>query len=105
MTNQAALSLVADSAIGNGSGSATKWKSSRAFQDLLWRKWPAETDWPGKLDVYEAAAYCRVSPDLIRDSLTLGRDGKARLPHNRLGGIYRIRKVDLDCFGQVLGRG
>jgi hypothetical protein len=104
MNQQAALSLVTESAIAGGSGSATKWKSSRAFQDILWRKWPAEKDWPGKLDVYEAAAYCRVSPDLIRDSLTLGRDGKARLPHNRLGNIYRIRKADLDNFGQILGR-
>jgi hypothetical protein len=104
MNQQAALSLVADSAVAGGRGSATRWKSSREFQDGLWTKWPAETDWPGRLDVYEAAAYCRVSPDLIRDALTLGRDGKARLPHNKLGNIYRIRKSDLDVYGQVLGR-
>jgi hypothetical protein len=105
MNNPVALPFVANPAgIGGFRGCATRWKSSREYQDLLWKKWPTEVDWPGKLDVYEAAAYCRVSPDLIRDALTLGRDGRAKLPHSRLGIVYRIRKADLDCFGQVLGR-
>ncbi len=105
MNQPVAPSLLVDSAeIGGGRGRATKLKSSRDFQDILWKKWPAEADWPGRLDVYEAAAYCRVSPDLIRDALTTGRDGRAKLPHSRLGIVYRIRKADLDCFGRVLGR-
>jgi hypothetical protein len=93
-----------NAATGASRGRATKIKSSRRFQEELWQRWPAEADWPGRLNVYEAAAYCRVSPDLIRDALTLGRDGKSRLPHCRIGGIYRIRKADLEVFGQVLGR-
>ena len=105
MDQQVAFSLVPTPAkIGGGRGYTTKWKSSREFQDALWRKWPAESDWPGRLDVYEAAAYCRVSPDLIRDALTPGRDGRSKLAHKRIGVIFRIRKIDLDNFGQVLGR-
>jgi hypothetical protein len=85
-------------------GNATKSKSSRKFQIELWQQWPTEADWPGILDVYEAAAYRRVSPDMIRRALTLGRDSKSKLAHSRYGVAYRIRKVDLDNFGRVLGR-
>lgn len=76
-------------------------KSSAEWQDALWRKWPQESDWPGYLDVYESAAFLRVSPDTIRRALITGRDGRALLPHSRPAGIYRIRKEDLCAFGRV----
>jgi hypothetical protein len=79
-------------------------KSSTAWQDELWRRWPREEDWPARLDVYEAAAYLRLSPDSIRRALVQARDGRAKLAHQRIGSIYRIRRVDLDSFGKVDAR-
>jgi excisionase family DNA binding protein len=56
------------------------------------------------MDVYEAAAYLRVSPDTIRRAVVVARDGRARLAHQRLRSVYRFRKADLDAFGAVPGR-
>lgn len=88
----------------SGAGTATKIKSSSDWQIGLWQLWPREEVWPAKLDIYESAAYLRVSPDTIRRAVTVARDGKAQLAHQRVGAIYRIRKVDLDSFGAVRGR-
>ena len=79
-------------------------KASESWQGALWRRWPRGDCWPAKLDIYEAAAYLRVSPDTIRRALIVARDGRARLAHQRLGATYRIRKADLDTFGSVEGR-
>ena len=79
-------------------------KSSALWQDELWRRWPREEEWPARLDVYEAAAYLRLSPDSIRRALVQARDGRAKLAHQRIGSIYRIRRVDLDAFGKVDAR-
>jgi hypothetical protein len=84
--------------------SVQKYKSSEQYRDTLWRKYPAIDNWPQILDIYEAAAFLRVSPDTIRRALTCGRDGKARLAHSRPAGIYRIRTSDLLAFGRVEGR-
>lgn len=83
---------------------AAKIKATAEWQNDLWNRWPREDCWPAKMDVYEAAAYLRVSPDTIRRALIVARDGKARLAHQRLGALYRIRKIDLDVFGVVPGR-
>lgn len=79
-------------------------KASEAWQSELWVRWPREECWPAKLDIYEAAAYLRVSPDTIRRAVIVARDGRARLAHQRLGAVYRIRKSDLDTFGAIQGR-
>ncbi len=79
-------------------------KSSPIWQGELWRRWPREEDWPARLDVYEAAAYLRLSPDSIRRALVQARDGRAKLAHQRIGSIYRIRRIDLDAFGKVDAR-
>lgn len=84
--------------------SAKKLKSSDEWQSALWMRWPNESAWPVKLDIYEAAAYLRVSPDTIRRFLAVARDGKARLAHQRVGSVYRIRRVDLEALGSVAGR-
>jgi len=86
------------------SGSTAKIKATEAWQQTAWERWPREECWPAKMDVYEAAAYLRVSPDTVRRAVVVARDGKARLAHQRLGSIYRIRKVDLDSFGVIPGR-
>lgn len=83
---------------------AAKIKATAEWQNELWKRWPCEDCWPAKMDVYEAAAYLRVSPDTIRRAVTVARDGKARLAHQRLGALYRIRKIDLDAYGLVPGR-
>jgi excisionase family DNA binding protein len=83
---------------------SAKLKASAVWQDALWRRWPREDVWPAKMDVYEAAAYLRVSPDTIRRAVIVARDGKAKLAHQRLGSVYRLRKADLDAFGSVPGR-
>jgi excisionase family DNA binding protein len=83
---------------------SAKLKASAAWQDALWRRWPREACWPAKMDVYEAAAYLRVSPDTIRRAVVVARDGRARLAHQRLRSVYRFRKADLDAFGAVPGR-
>ena len=86
------------------SSTAAKIKASSTWQDRLWQNWPREECWPAKMDIYEAAAYLRVSPDTIRRAVVVARDGKARLAHQRLGSIFRIRKIDLDTFGVVPAR-
>lgn len=86
------------------SNATAREKSSSAWQDEQWRRWPNEDNWPARLDVYEAAAYLRLSPDTIRRALVPARDGKAKLAHQRIGSIYRIRRVDLDTFGKVEAR-
>ena len=52
-------------------------KASETWQSKLWLRWPREDCWPAKLDIYEAAAYLRVSPDTIRRALVVARDGRA----------------------------
>lgn len=89
---------------GGGRVAVAKQKATAAWQEELWRRWPREECWPAKLDVYEAAAYLRVSPDTIRRAVVVARDGKAKLAHQRLGSVYRFRKADLDEFGAVPGR-
>jgi len=88
----------------NGNVTAAKTKSTAEWQDSIWQRWPREECWPAKMDIYEAAAYLRISPDTIRRAVIVARDGKAGLAHQRLGSIYRIRKIDLDAFGVVPGR-
>ena len=83
---------------------AAQIKASSEWQDGLWQRWPREGFWPAKMDIYEAAAYLRVSPDTIRRAVTVARDGRARLAHQRLGSIYRIRKTDLDNLGAIAAR-
>ena len=87
-----------------GRVAVAKLKATAAWQEGLWRRWPSEECWPAKMDVYEAAAYLRVSPDTIRRAVVVARDGKARLAHQRLGSVYRFRKADLDEYGAVPGR-
>ncbi|WP_334319087.1 helix-turn-helix domain-containing protein [Termitidicoccus mucosus] len=89
--------------VGNNC-TAAKTKATAEWQNELWKRWPREECWPAKMDVYEAAAYLRVSPYTIRRAVTVARDGKARLAHQRLGALYRIRKIDLDAYGAVPGR-
>lgn len=79
-------------------------KRSREFQEALWRKWPTPADWPGTLDIYEAAAYKRIEYKSIWMACQPGRDGKARLEHQRFGNTYRISKAKLDAFGVVKER-
>ncbi len=79
-------------------------KQSREYQEEMWRKWPRFEDWPEVLDLYDSAAYLRASYSYVRDNCQIDRDGRAALRHKRLGKMYRIRKVDLDHFGQVHGR-
>ena len=90
--------------VDSGFSTAAKLKASTEWQTALWRRWPRDECWPAEMDVYEAAAYLRVSPDTIRRALVVARDGRARLAHQRLGSIYRIRKSDLDMFGVIPGR-
>lgn len=83
---------------------SAKLKASVTCQDALWRRWPREDCWPAKMDVYEAAANLRVSPDTIRRAVVIARDGRAKLALQRLGSVYRFRKGDLDAFGAVPGQ-
>jgi hypothetical protein len=84
--------------------SANAFKSSRVWQDECWARWPTDAAWPQVLDMYEAAARLRVSPDSLRRATKTDRDGKARLAHQRIGSVYRFRSRDIDAFGQVHGR-
>lgn len=95
----------------NGAGlGQLKWKTAHAYkssaewQEQCWVRWRTDDDWPFKLDVYEAAAYLRVSSDSIRRAMVTGRDGRAKLSHQRVGSVYRIRRGDLDNFGRVEAR-
>lgn len=78
-----------------------EFKRTAEFAEQLWAKWPREADWPGVLDLYEAAAFCRVSYNTILRACQPGRDHKARLAHQRFGSIYRIKKAALERFGLV----
>ena len=80
-------------------------KASAEFQDGLWAKWPTPAQWPGTLDLYEAAAYVRVSPATLRRACRPDRGGRASLAHQRFGTAYRLRKASLDAFGAVKERG
>jgi hypothetical protein len=79
-------------------------KSSPDWQDSCWTRWPKEESWPGILDLYEAAARVRMSPDTIRRATATGRDGRAKLAHRRIGTSYRFWLRDIDNYGIVLGR-
>jgi hypothetical protein len=79
-------------------------KMTRAWQAALWALWPAEAQWPGVLDLYEAAAFRRVHPDTIRRLCLPDRHGQAQLQHQRLGASYRIRKASLERVGLVKER-
>lgn len=81
-----------------------KEKRSREWQEMLWKHWPTPADWPGSLDVYEAAAFKRISEDTIRAASRPGRDGRAKLRHQRFGAAYRYSKSDLDQYGRVEAR-
>ncbi len=82
-----------------------KFKRTAAFADSLWQKWPAESDWPGVLDLYEAAAFLRVDYKSVWRACKVGRtDKKARLAHQRIGTNYRIRRADLVALGRVEAR-
>ena len=84
---------------------AAQVQSTEGWQRRQWVKWPREEMWPLAVSVYEAAAFLRVSPDLIRDALIIARfDGKARLAHQKIGSIYRIYLADLKSFGRVEAR-
>jgi len=89
-----------------GSESASHSRACREnFQNELWARWPREENWPGYLDVNEAAAFLRISPKSIRLKLqikqTVGRTRPPELPHHRLGRIYRIRKEVLIAANAV----
>jgi hypothetical protein len=79
-------------------------KASREWQVALWAVWLTEEQWPGVMDLYEAAAYRRVHPDTIKRLCTPDGKGRAKLAHQRLGASYRIRKAALDCVGLVKER-
>ena len=79
-------------------------KKSEAFSDALWAKWPTPAQWPGSLDLYEAAAYRRISYGTIWRACQIDRSGKAALSHQRFGTVYRISRAALDAFGVVAER-
>lgn len=76
-------------------------RMSAAYAEGLWAKWPSPKQWPAVLDLYEAAAYLRVSYNYMWRLCQLGRDGKAQLAHRRIGALYRIARRDLDALGQA----
>ncbi len=79
-------------------------KSSADWQLAQWVRWPLEAQWPGVMDLYEAAAFRRVHPSTIRRACMPGRDKRAELPHQRIGVSYRITKSALQNFGAVKER-
>lgn len=97
-------SLANQTAITSTNVTADQRKSTEAWQLACWVRWAKEEDWPGKLDLYEAAAYLRVSPASIRRATEVDRAGRAELPHQRIGAAYRFSRRDLDCHGRVEGR-
>lgn len=79
-------------------------KSTPDWQLSQWVRWPREENWPGVMDLYEAAAFRRVHPSTIRRACLPGRDKCATLAHQRIGAAYRITKVSLQKFGAVAER-
>lgn len=79
-------------------------KCSQAWQLAQWATWPAEELWPGRLDLYEAAAFKRVSWATVRRACQPDRNGRAALEHERIGTSYRIRKGALAKWGVVQAR-
>lgn len=79
-------------------------RRSREYQEMLWRQWPSPEQWPGKLDLCEAAAYLRSDYSSIWEAAQVGKDGRAKLPHQRIGAKYIFNKRDLDAYGRVSGR-
>lgn len=69
-----------------------------------WERWTTPDAWPHRINIVEAAAYLRVSTDTIRRALRTGRDGRARLAHQRLGLRIVLHRTDLDAFGRVAAR-
>jgi hypothetical protein len=76
-------------------------KKSAEYAEALWAKWPTPAQWPGSLDLYEAAAYRRISYGTIWRACQIDRAGKAALAHQRFGTVYRISRAALDAFGVV----
>ncbi len=79
-------------------------KCSQAWQLQQWLKWPEESLWPGRLDLYEAAAFKRVSWATVRRACLPDANGRAALEHERMGSVYRIRKAVLVKWGRVEAR-
>lgn len=84
--------------------STVRTKRSAAYAFELWQQWPSPAQWPGVMDLYEAAAYRRVDYKTLWRACQKGRDGCARLSHQRFGTDYRITKDALDNFGLVKQR-
>lgn len=83
---------------------SAKFRRSRAFSEMLWKQWPRAEQWPENLDLCEAAAFLRVDYTTLWQACQKGRDNRARLPHQRVGDKYILRKADLAKFGRVEGR-
>lgn len=79
-------------------------RSCRDWQDKLWSKWPRKELWPAVLDLYEVAAYYRVHPATIRRAVVTNRQGRAKLPHRRIGSMYRFDRDEVDAYGRVFGQ-
>ncbi len=77
---------------------------SEEWQLECWRRWPSPANWPAILDIYEAAAFLRVSHWTLRRAAVTGRDGRAALSHQRIGSAIRFRRADLEKFGLVQDR-
>ena len=79
-------------------------KISDAWQLKQWKLRTRAEDWPDVLDLYESAAYLRVSYNTVRAACLTDRNGKAQLQHQRIGTAYRIRRLNLDRLGAVPDR-
>lgn len=89
------------SALTTEQAAAARYKRSAEYAEALWKKWPTAREWPGVLDLYEAAAYLRVCYNTVRRACLPDRKGRAALRHQRLGAAYRITREALDRFGVV----
>jgi hypothetical protein len=79
-------------------------KCAEAWQLAQWKKWPTEANWPGVMDLYQAAAFRLVHPSTIRRACQPDRNGNAELAHQRFGSAYRITKRSLESFRAVKSR-